>query len=215
MTARKFCFKRTVSLATVALVLTVAICQAQSSDVLQQDVDVTIDAVGNADFTLKFSLPAGRWHIWKQSYGQNQSLLKRDLQHRFSALALRDFDLQSDDMNRTATFHFKADAAAEYRGSGTWEAELEKGMRSAKLADNLWQFTKTSTEEGFVAQQTYRVKLPERARNVMEATNEFNKPVLRYELPVTRAGNALLTAAAALGVLGLIAIAAALMRKTA
>jgi len=190
------------------------VSRGQSADVLQQDMEITIDAVGNAGASMKFVLPAMQWQTWKRNYGQNPSLLRRDLQHQFSAMVLKDFAVESDDMNRTATIRFKGEADAEYRGNGVWEAELEKGLRSAKLSDTLWQFTRTSTEGGVVAQQTYRVKLPDGARNVAEATNDFGTPVLRYELGGGRRMPMLLIAALAAGVLGLVALVAGIVRKT-
>jgi hypothetical protein len=186
---------------------------AQSANVMQQDMDVTIDAVGNAEATLKFVLPAMQWQVWKQNYGQNPSLLKRDMQHRFSAMVLRDFAVENDDMNRTATLKLKADADAEYRGNGEWEVELEKGARSARLTDTLWQFTKTSTEGGIVTQQTFRLKLPDGARGSVEATNDFGTPVLRYQIGGGRRMPMLLIAAVVVAVAGLIVLVAGLTRK--
>jgi hypothetical protein len=188
---------------------------APSGDVQYQDLEATLDALGNVGVTMKFVLPAQQWSTWKQNYGQNPSLLKRDLQHQFSAMVLKDFAVESDDMNRTAIVRFKGEANAEYRGGGVWEAEIEKGVRSLKVSDTHWQFTRTSTEGGTAVQQTFRINLPGGARNSVEATDEFGTPVLRYELG-ERQRPVLLLAALAAAALGVVTLAGGfLMKRTA
>jgi hypothetical protein len=176
-------------------------------------VDATIDGLGNVDVTMKFVLPAQEWDTWRQNYGQNPSLLRRDLQHQFSAMVLKDFAVENDDMNRTAIVKFKGEANAEYKGNGVWEAELERGARSVKVSDTHWQFTRMSTEGGIPVQQTFRINLPDGARNSAEATDEFGTPVLRYELGGGRRFPTLLIGAIASAALGLLLVVTGFLKK--
>ena len=181
--------------------------------IIQQDIEVVVDALGNADVSAKFTLPAAQWRMWKQTYGENESLLKRDFEHQYSAVVLKDIKLERDEMNRTATLRMKGEANAEYRGNGVWEVELEKGLRSTKVSDTQWHFTKTSAEGGAVLQQNFILKLPKGAKGTEEAANELGVPVLKYELAPKRRSPMLPIIGAALGLLGLVAIVLGILRK--
>jgi len=185
----------------------------QETPIIQQEIEIVVDTVGNADVSAKFTLPAAQWQLWKQAYGQNESLLKRDFQHQYSAVVLKDFKLERDDMNRTATLSMKGEANAEYRGNGTWEVELEKGLHSTKVSDTQWHFTKTSAESGAVLQQNFVLKLPKGARGTQEAVSELGVPVLKYELKAAHRSPLLPIVGAALGLLGLVAIVLGILRK--
>jgi len=185
----------------------------QDTPIIQQDIEVVVDALGNADIAAKFTLPAAQWRMWKQTYGENESLLKRDFEHQYSAVVLKDIKLERDDMNRTAKLSMKGEADAEYRGNGVWEVELEKGLRSTKVSDTQWHFTKTSAEGGAVLQQNFVVKLPKGAHGTQEAVNELGVPVLKYELKAAHRSPLLPIIGAALGLLGLVAVVLGILRK--
>jgi len=185
----------------------------QDTQVIQQDIEVIVDSLGNADIAAKFTLPAAQWRMWKQTYGENESLLKRDFEHQYSAVVLKDIKLARDDMNRTATLSMKGEADAEYRGDGVWEVELEKGLRGTKVSDTEWHFTKTSAEDGAVLQQNFVLKLPTGTKGTQEAVNELGVPVLKYELRAARRSPMLPIVGAALGLLGLVAIVLGILRK--
>lgn len=185
----------------------------QDTQIIQQDIEVVVDALGNADIAAKFTLPAAQWRMWKQTYGENESLLKRDFEHQYSAVVLKDIKLARDDMNRTATLSMKGEADAEYRGDGVWEVELEKGLRGTKVSDTEWHFTKTSAADGAVLQQNFVLKLPTGAKGAQEATNELGVPVLKYELSATHRSPMLPIIGGALGLLGLATIVVAILRK--
>ena len=187
----------------------------QEVPVIQQDVEVAIDRLGNADISATFTLPAAQWRLWNQTFGESEFLLKRDFEHQFSAVVLHDFKLERDEMNRTATLRMKGAASAEYRGNGVWEAELEKGARGTKVSDTVWQFSKSSGEGGAILQQNFRVKLPEGARNAEQVTGELGVPVLRYQLRPERRSPALLLAGVAAGAVGIALLLLGLLRKPA
>jgi hypothetical protein len=185
----------------------------QETPIVQQDIEVVVDRLGNADVSARFTLPAAQWRMWDQVYGQNQSLMKRDFEHQYSAVVLHDFKLERDEMNRTATLRMKGEANAEYRGQGQWEVELEKGLRSTRVSDTQWHFTKTSSEGGVVLQQNFILKLPKGTKGAQEGMNELGVPVLKYELAAGRRSPVLPVLGAVLGLLGLVAILLGVLRK--
>lgn len=198
-----------------ALLANAATAMQQEMPVIEQDIEVAIDGLGNADISATFTLPAAQWRLWNQTYGQNGYLLKRDFEHQFSAVVLHDFKLERDEMNRTATFRMKGEASAEYRGNGVWEAELEKGARGTKLSDTVWQFAKSTGEGGAILQQNFRVKLPEGARGAEQVDGELGIPVLRYTLRPPNRTPWLLAAGGALGIAGLALLLLGLLRRSA
>ncbi len=159
------------------------VCAQEGPRVQMEDFEVTLDDVGNATFVRKVTQPAIAWEQYKQNYGGNPSLLKRDLQHAYSNASLHDIDLKNDDMNRISTLSWKADATAEYKGNGAWEAQMVKGVQAAKVGENLWQFTNTYTDGNLVMQDTYHIHLPKAAKGVEQAQSETGFPVLRYTMP--------------------------------
>lgn len=201
-----------IALATLLPLLPTRAMQ-QEVPVIEQDIEVAIDALGNADISASFTLPAAQWRVWNQTYGQNEFLLKRDFEHQFSAVVLRDFKLERDEMNRTAKLSMKGAASAEYRGNGLWEAELEKGVRGTQVSDTVWQFSKSSGEGGAILQQNFRVKLPQGARDSEQVTGELGVPVLRYRLAPAHRSPILPIVGAVLGLLGIALVVLGFVRK--
>ncbi len=185
----------------------------QEVPVIEQDIEVVVDPLGNADISASFTLPAAQWRMWNQTYGQNEFLLKRDFEHQFSAVVLHDFKLERDEMNRTARLSMKGAASAEYRGNGSWEVELEKGARATRVSDTVWQLSKSTGEGGVILQQNFRVKLPKGARDSEQVTGETGVPVLRYTLAPERRSPMLPIVGAVLGLAGLALVVLGFVRK--
>jgi hypothetical protein len=180
-----------------------------------EDLDVTVDAVGNASFVDKVTRSAMDWEQYKSNYGGNPSLLKRDLQHQYSSMELRDIALTNDEMNRVSTLSWKAEATAEYVGNGQWQGSLPKGAQASKVNDTLWQFTTSYPDEGGITQETFHVHLPKGARGAEQTQNETGDPVLRYTLPDSSGMPSLLWVAVLAGVLGIALLLAGFLGKPA
>jgi hypothetical protein len=197
-----------------AAALSGPVCAQGEPRVQLEDFDVTLDDVGNATFISTVSRTAKDWEQYKEHYGGNPSLLKRDLQHYYSNTSLRDIELKNDDMNRVSTLSWKADATAEYQGNGVWDAQMLKGTQATKTADRLWQFTNSYTQGNMVMQDTYHIHLPKTARSAEQAQSETGFPVLRYTMPDgTR--SPLLWLAGLAGLLGVAALGASFLVKPA
>jgi len=179
-----------------------------------EDLDVTVDAVGNATFVDKVTRSAMDWEVYKENYGSNPSLLKRDLQHHYSSTEQHDISLTNDDMNRISTLSWKGDATAEYIGNGQWEGSLPKGAKATKVNETLWEFTVSYPDESGITQETFHIHLPKGATGVEQTQNETGDPVLRYTLP-EHTGSPLAWLAVLLGVLGAVLLGASLLVKPA
>lgn len=190
------------------------VCAQGGPRVQMEDFEVTLDDVGNATFVSKVTRPARAWEQYKENYGGNPSLLKRDLQHAYSNMALHDIDLKNDDMNRVSTLTWKADATAEYKGNGVWDAQLIKGVQATKVGDKLWQFTNTYADGDLVMQDTYHIHLPKAAQGAEQAQSETGFPVLRYTMPEPPR-SPLLWITALAGLLGAVLLGASFLVKPA
>jgi hypothetical protein len=183
--------------------------------VQQEELDVTVDAVGNGTFVDKVTRSAIDWEQYKSNYGGNPSLLKRDLQHQYSSMELRDIALANDEMNRVSTLSWKAQATAEYVGNGQWQGALPKGAQASKVNETLWEFTTTYPDEGGITQESFHIHLPREARGAEQTQNETGDAVLRYTLPDTSGMPLLLWVAAIAGVLGAVLLFAGLLGRPA
>lgn len=175
-----------------------------------EDLDVTVDAVGNAKFVDKVTRSAMEWEQYKENYGSNPSLLKRDLQHHYSSTELRDISLTNDDMNRVSTLSWTGDATTEYIGNGQWEGRLPKGAKATKVNETLWEFTVSYPDEEGITQETFHIHLPKGAQGAEQAQNETGDPVLRYTLP-DHTRSPLPWLAMLLGILGVALLAASFL----
>jgi hypothetical protein len=186
-----------------------------ASRVQLEDLEVTVDAVGNATFVDKVTRSAIDWEQYKSNYGGNPSLLKRDLQHQYSSMELRDIALANDEMNRVSTLSWKAQATAEYVGNGQWQGGLPKNAQASKVNDTLWEFTTTYPDQGGITQESFHIHLPKGARGAEQTQNETGDPVLRYTLPDSSGMPLLLWVALIAGVLGVALLLAGFLGKPA
>ena len=190
-------------------------CAQNATRVQQEELDVTVDAVGNAIFVDKVTRSAIDWEQYKANYGGNPSLLKRDLQHQYSSMELRDIALANDEMNRVSTLSWKAQATAEYVGNGQWQGALPKGAQASKVNDTLWEFTTTYPDEGGITQESFHVHLPKGARGAEQTQSETGDPVLRYTLPDSGGAPLLMWVAVIAGLLGAVLLVAGFLAKPA
>ncbi len=178
----------------------------QQVDVLPVDCVIDVDALGNATFDFKMSMNAKQWQAWKQQYGGNPSLLRRDMGQFVSQYVVDDFDLNQDDMNRTMTMTIKAKGVSRHRGDGRYELELEKVMGNGNAQDDGRTFRFSYTEPqgpGSVMLMTTEIKLPDGAEGTSQRTDSAGRPVLAYQVDVdTGSGGTFLTVAGILLLVG-------------
>jgi hypothetical protein len=158
---------------------------ARGADTLQTETSIVVDKLGDGQLTVTFHLSASQWTIWKQQYGDRPDVLWRDLKQQFANMALGDFDLKKNDIERTATARISLRGGTRLRSDGAREIEVPKDMKKISDSGREWIFNAVSQENQYapILNQTIRVTLPAEATNV-----RLNQPgtafqALVYEIP--------------------------------
>jgi hypothetical protein len=185
---------RTILTLSVAALLLAAgnVCaQAAAVETLPVKMVISLDALGDAEITFEMEMSAKQWQAWKQQYGENPSLLRRDMGQFVSAYAVDDFDLDQDDMDRRMTMTIKASGVARHLGDGRYELELEPEMKTGEIIDGgrevRFDYTQ-SNGPGSVMLMDQIVKLPDGATGVEQSTDSTGTPVIEYQVPIDFGG---------------------------
>ena len=169
----------------VLLMFTVLnISQAQETQRSYKET-MEMKAEENGDIVVNSSIKfiASAWEGVKQRRGNEPSILKNELKKRFPKYVLTDFDIKTDDMERTVNIKFKILGLLKLDDSGKWIAELDsKNPDITKVSDN--QFL--MVDEG--SAQTSKIILPSSASNSKIEKDSFGKAILTYTAPVSGGG---------------------------
>jgi hypothetical protein len=187
-----------------------------ATDTVNQDAVIRVDPYGDGSMKVIFHLSASRWAAWRQEYGDHPDVLWRDLKQRFAKAALDKFELQRNDVDRTATADIQARALTRIRGDGSRGVEMQKDFRLVSNTPLEWVFEATSqaSPESPILAQTIRVILPPQAINAHVDSPGGADQQLVYQMPESAASNGLLlwTGILAMGigiVLGIFALISA------
>lgn len=182
------------ALLSVSLLSVTAPVTSQASP-QQQMVDSKVTNLGDADISIRIRFDAQGWQMWKQTIGENPSVLKREIKRMFSTVVLSDYRLERNDLEREATFHVHAAGISRYLGNGMWETDIDNGgidkasVTRRKLNDTTYLMSVAQNDplSGGIMQQEMTITLPEGAGKLQETTSEMGTTVLRYKLdpPVT------------------------------
>ena len=157
--------------------------------VINMNIRSTIDALGDGQVKLEMKMNAAQWAEWKQQYGSNPSLFKRDMFKMFSQYELTDFKLDQDDMNRTAVVTIHGKGMAVYQGDGVYELELGDELGSGEMVDGEFRVTYTEAQgPNTISLIDHRIQTPKGARDLKVATSRTGEEVLRYELDTSGGG---------------------------
>jgi len=165
-----------------------------ATDTVNQDAIIRVDPYGDGSMKVIFHLSASRWAIWRQQYGDHPDVLWRDMKQRFAKAALDKFDLQRNDIDRTATADIEARALTTVRGDGTRDIEMLKDFRLVSNTPLEWVFESTSQQspEAPILAQTFRIVLPPQAINARIESPGTASQQLVYQMPDNYGNNALL-----------------------
>jgi hypothetical protein len=156
-----------------------------AAETIHTDVVANVDPYGDGSMKMTFHLSASQWANWKQEYGDHPDVLWRDLKQKFAKYALVKFDLQKDEVQRTATADIEARAFTHVRGDGTRGMEIPKEFRLISNSGREWVFDFTSQQSPYapILAQTSRVILPAEATNarIDEPGTGFQQLV--YQMP--------------------------------
>jgi hypothetical protein len=206
--------KPIVGLLMVLIVSVATSYEGFATDTVNQDAVIRVDPYGDGSMKVIFHLSASRWAVWRQEYGDHPDVLWRDLKQRFAKAALDKFDLQRNDVDRTATVDIQARALTRIRGDGSRGVEVQKEFRLVSNTPLEWVFEATSqaSPEAPILAQTIRVDLPPQAINArLDSPGSADQQIV-YQMPEGAASNGLLLWAGilatgvgiALGILGLV-----------
>jgi hypothetical protein len=164
-----------------------------ATDTVNQDAVVRVDPYGDGSMKVIFHLSASRWAAWRQEYGDHPDVLWRDLKQKFAKAALDKFDLQRNDVDRTATANIEARALTTVRGDGSRGIEMLKDFRLVSNTPSEWVFEATSqaSPEAPILAQTFRIILPPQAINARIDSPGTADQQLVYQMPETPASNGL------------------------
>jgi hypothetical protein len=165
-----------------------------ATDTVNQDAVIRVDPYGDGSMKVIFHLSASRWAAWRQEYGDHPDVLWRDLKQKFAKAALDKFDLQRNDVERTATADIEARALTSVRSDGSRGIEMLKDFRLVSNTTNEWVFEATSqaSPEAPILAQTFRIILPPQAINARIDSPGTAAQTLVYQMPEGAASNGLL-----------------------
>jgi LPXTG-motif cell wall-anchored protein len=165
---------------------------------LKQTVDMRIDQLGNADLDVSMNLNAAQWDHFKQTTGNNVSLLKRAMERALPKYYLTNFSYAEQPMDRTYEMKFKALGICTMNRDGVWEAKLDtKKPDITKLSDREFVMTEDVLTNGVLVQQTIKLHLPSVAEGTKVEKDSFGKAEITY----TTGQDILSKALTALGIL--------------
>lgn len=185
-----------------------------ATDTVNQDAIVHVDPYGDGSMKVIFHLSASRWATWRQEYGDHPDVLWRDLKEKFAKAALDKFDLQRNDVDRTATVDIEARALTTIRGNGSRGIDMLKDFRLVSNTPFEWVFEATSqaSPDAPILAQTFRIILPPEATNAHVESPGTASQQLVYQMPESSGSNSLflwggilaLGAGILLGILGIV-----------
>jgi hypothetical protein len=165
----------------------------EATETINSDVVANLDPYGDGSMKMTFHLSASQWAIWKQQYGDHPDVLWRDLKQKFAKYALEKFDIQKNEVERTATADIEARAFTHVRGDGTRGIEIPKEFRLVSNSGREWVFDFTTQESPYspILAQMSRVILPADATNAHIEQPGTGFQQLIYQMPDNSSGNAL------------------------
>ena len=180
-------------LAMLFLAWLVPIGIGEATETINTDVVANLDPYGDGSMKMTFHLSASQWAIWKQQYGDHPDVLWRDLKQKFAKYALEKFDIQKNEVERTATADIEARAFTRVRGDGTRGIEIPKEFRLVSNSGREWVFDFTTQESPYspILAQMSRVILPADATNAHIEQPGTGFQQLVYQMPDNSSGNIL------------------------
>jgi hypothetical protein len=181
-------------------------------DTLNVSETMKVTPLGDGILTTAFTLSAKQFAKWESKYGQDQGLLRRDMNNNYTGqFETSDWDVKTDNMNRTITVSVKTRGAVIPRGGGVFEFRVPKQWRGGERNGTTYSYNFVEPiGGGGVAQTNAKLVLPETASRFVEDKSETGDPVIQYRVPVGGLSGVLLWAGIAFVVLGAAAVVVAL-----
>ncbi|MGZ3750504.1 MAG: hypothetical protein ACXVAU_04450 [Mucilaginibacter sp.] len=162
----------------------------QQLDPLKENIDYTIDNLGDGHVQVSRTFNASQWDNYKKIYGANAAeLLKREMERGLPSSYLQNFSYKEDEMNRTFTLSFDALGLAKINDNGQWQIDVAiKNPDITKISDRNYALTASYNSQGSLLQDLIKLNIPDGATNVSQDKNAFGKPIFIYDLTPGRKG---------------------------
>lgn len=174
---------RTLFLILTVIVTTASLTLAASLPTLTLDEQMAITDLGDCSIRINFKLTAAQYIGWNQKYGQNKSLLKRDMGKLLSQYETSDWKIDVDEMDRQVTLSLRAYGVVKHNGNGEYEFDVPKGWNTGGRSGNTLNYNVTQADSESVVQLQIKLILPESAQNIKDDTGESGQAVVRYTVP--------------------------------
>jgi hypothetical protein len=173
----------------------VAVARARAADTMQFERSFVLDKRGDGQVTDMVHFPAKRWAVWKQQYGDRPDMLWRDKKQQLASMALVDFDLKKNEIERTATMKISFRGGPRLRSDGASEIGVPKDMKKISDSGREWIFSAVAQDNSYdptIVNETIRVTLPAEARNARLDQPGTAFQALVYEIPGAGRGKGML-----------------------
>jgi hypothetical protein len=184
-------------------------CPAQlgGTSVVNIDQHMVVDMHGNAQVTVQMKLTAPQFQQWQMRYGQNPSLLRREMGKLVSQYDTYDFNVVKNEMERQVTVSFKVRGMIRYKGRGLFEFDVPKQWRGGQRVGGEYQFHyPESLGPNQIAQHTVKVTLPAKAGGFNEQLSEDGDKLIQYRMKVGQSGGGSLIGAIVLLLVGAVLV---------
>ena len=178
-------FLRSIAPAVVLFALAPLAAAADELDTLNMDWTMKVEPIGDSTTTIRFNLTAKQFENWQAKYGQNQSLLKRDLSKGVSQFETSDWDVQEKQMDRLITISFKVKGSVIHKGGGVFEFRVPKQWRGGERSGSMYAYNFVEPlGPGSVLQNNIKLVLPDAASHFKEDKSETGDRIIQYTVPV-------------------------------
>jgi hypothetical protein len=174
---------------------------------------VTVNPLGDGLMTMTFTLSAKQFANWQSKYGQDEGLLRRDMNNNYTGqFETTNWGVKTDSMNRTITVSVSVRGFVIPRGGGVFEFRVPKQWRGGERNGTTYSYNFVEPiGGGAVGQTNVKLVLPDTASHFVEDKSETGDPVIQYKVPVAEPGGVLLVAGLVLLALGAVLTAIALL----
>lgn len=154
-----------------------------SSQQTQQNINIKIDAIGNAQLEISMTMNAQQWQMWTTNLGNNPAALKREIEKSMPAYFLDDFKLGKDDMNRSFSLKLNAYGLCKINKKGKWSIDTDqKNAQITKIDDHKYLLNSSPMEFGGQIQQTYVIDFPEEANSIEVEKDAYGQTVFEFKM---------------------------------
>jgi hypothetical protein len=156
---------------------------------LNLDETMKLNEIGDCEIKINFILTAAQYATWNQKYGQNPSLLRRDMGKLVSQYDTHDWVVDAKPMERQVSISVGAHGVVSHKGNGNYQFEVPKNWRGGQINNNAIDYNYAeSLGPGMLAQYNCKVILPASATGIKDDTGESGERIVRYSVPITAGG---------------------------